>query len=111
MCCMPEELPDVESLLANAAAGDVTAWGSLLTLHQERLIRIVEFRMDRRLRGRLDAADVVQEAFIAATSRQAKFFGQSSQPLFLWLRWMVGNQLLALHREHLGAQIRDARRE
>jgi RNA polymerase sigma-70 factor (ECF subfamily) len=67
--------------------------------------------MDRRLRGRLDAADVVQEAFIAATTRQAEFFKQPSQSLFLWLRWMVGNKLLELHRHHLGAQMRDVRRE
>lgn len=108
---MSEELPLVESLLDRAAAGDATAWGILLSLHQERLTRIVEFRMDRRLRGRLDAADVTQEAFIEATSRQAEYFGQSSQPLFLWLRWMIGNKLLELHRQHLGVQMRDVRRE
>ena len=53
----------------------------------------------------------MQEAFIAATTRRAEFFRQSAQPLFLWLRWMVGNTLLELHRHHLGAQMRDARRE
>ena len=53
----------------------------------------------------------MQEAFIAATARRAEFFEQSTQPLFLWLRWMVGNTLLELHRHHLGAQMRDARRE
>lgn len=72
---------------------------------------MAEFRLDPRLGGRVDAADVVQEALIAATSRRAEFFEQSSQPLFLWLRWMVGNRLLELHRHHLGAQMRDARRE
>ena len=108
---MSVESPHEEPLLASAAQGDSAAWGRLLSLYQQRLTRIVEFRMDRRLRGRLDAADVVQEAFIAATTRQAEFFGQSSQPLFLWLRWMVGNKLLELHRQHLGAQMRDARRE
>jgi RNA polymerase sigma-70 factor, ECF subfamily len=71
----------------------------------------VAFRMDSRLRGRIDAADVMQEAFIAATARRAEFFQQSAQPLFLWLRWMVWNTLLELHRHHLGAQMRDARRE
>lgn len=108
---MFEESPHAESLLAKAAAGDSAAWGSLLATHQERLTRIVEFRMDPRLRGRLDAADIVQEAFIAATTRQGEFFEQSSQSLFLWLRWMVGNKLLELHRHHLGVQMRDARRE
>jgi len=108
---MSEEFPHAESLLSRAAGGDALAWGDLLTFHQERLTRIVKFRMDPQLRGRVDAADVVQEAFIAATTRRAEFFGQSKQPLFLWLRWMVGNKLLELHRHHLGAQMRDARRE
>jgi RNA polymerase sigma-70 factor, ECF subfamily len=108
---MSQEAPHLESLLARAAAGDATAWGSLLTLQQERLTRIAQFRLDSRLRGRIDAADVMQETFIAATVRRAEFFQQSSQPLFLWLRWMVGNTLLELHRHHLGAQMRDVKRE
>jgi len=60
------------------------------------------------LQGRVDAADVIQDAFIVATARRADFFGQSAQPLFLWLRWIVGNTLLEVHRHHLGTQMRDA---
>jgi RNA polymerase sigma-70 factor (ECF subfamily) len=111
MYCMSEEAPKFESLLARAAAGDATAWGSLLTAQQQRLTPIAQFRMDPRLRGRIDASDVMQETFIAATVRRAEFFQQSSQSLFLWLRWMVGNTLLELHRHHLGAQMRDVNRE
>ena len=59
----------------------------------------------------MDPADVTQEAFVAATLRRTEFFGQSAQSLFLWLRWIVANTLLELHRHHLGAQIRDAARE
>ena len=105
------DAPDTTLLLARAAGGDVDAWGVLLARHQERLQSIISFRLDPRLRGRLDAADVMQDAFIAATARRAEFFGQRSQSLFLWLRWMVGNTLLELHRQHLGAQMRDAKRE
>jgi RNA polymerase sigma-70 factor, ECF subfamily len=97
--------------MARAAGGDVDAWGALLALHQERLQSVASFRLDPRLRHRIDAADVMQEAFLSATQRRAEFFQQSTQPLFLWLRWMVGNTLLELHRHHLGAQMRDARRE
>jgi RNA polymerase sigma-70 factor, ECF subfamily len=89
----------------------MAAWGALLARHQERLRCVADFRLDRRLRGRVDAGDVTQEAFVAATQRRAEFFRQSSQPLFLWLRWMVGNTILELHRHHLGVQMRDARRE
>ena len=102
---------DPGSLLARAAGGDMEAWGALLAQHQTRLAGMVSFRLDPRLRGRVDAGDVVQEAFIVATQRRAAFFGQSVQPLFLWLRWMVGNTLLEVHRSHLRAQMRDPRRE
>src|SRR5688500_9272976 len=108
---MADESPETEALLVRAWTGDAAAWGTLLARHQERLRCVAAFRLDSRLRGRIDAIDVVQEAFAAATARRAEFFGQSVQPLFLWLRWMVGNTLLELHRHHLGARMRDARRE
>ena len=106
-----DDAPDNASLLARAAGGDLTAWGALLAAHQERLAQLVAFRLDRRLCRRIDPSDVVQESFVSATARRAEFFAQSTQPLFLWLRWMVGNTLLELHRHHLGVQMRDARRE
>jgi len=106
-----DDAPDEARLLDRAAGGDIDAWGALLCLHQERLKSIAAFRLDPRLRGRIDAADVIQEAFIAATARRAEFFQQSTQSLFLWLRWVVGNTLLELHRHHLGAQMRDVKRE
>jgi len=102
---------DAALLLSRAAGGDLTAWGALLAAHQERLAQLVAFRMDRRLRGRIDPSDVVQDAFVSATTRRAEFFEQKTQSLFLWLRWMLGNTLLELHRHHLGVQMRDARRE
>jgi RNA polymerase sigma-70 factor, ECF subfamily len=103
--------PETASLLNRAAEGDIDAWGALLALHQVRLLEVITFRLDPRLRGRIDAADVMQETFIAATARRAEFFQQSAQSLFLWLRWMVWNTLLELHRHHLGVQMRDLKRE
>jgi RNA polymerase sigma-70 factor (ECF subfamily) len=104
--------PDPASLLSRAAAGDAEAWGALLARHQDRLTSVICFRLDPRLRGRVDAADVLQEVFVAATARRGEFFAQTTQqPLFLWLRWMAGNTLLELHRHHLGFQMRDVRRE
>jgi RNA polymerase sigma-70 factor, ECF subfamily len=107
----PHDAADESVLLNRAASGDMDAWGVMLALHQQRLQNVIAFRLDPRLRGRVDPADVMQETFVAATLRRAEFFGHSTQPLFLWLRWMVGNTLLEVHRHHLGAQIRDARRE
>lgn len=106
-----EDGSEATLLLACAASGDIEAWGALLARHRKRLATVVAFRLDPRLRGRIGEDDVMQEAFIAATARREEFFKQSAQPLFLWLRWMVANTLLELHRYHLGAKMRDARRE
>jgi len=106
-----DDAPEAAALLARAGGGDIEAWGALLARHQERLQSVIGFRLDPRLGRRIDPSDVMQEAFVSATARRAEFFAQSTQPLFLWLRWMVGNTLLELHRHHLGVQMRDARRE
>jgi len=74
---MSDEPPETEASLARAAAGDGAAWGALLTAHQQRLTRMVAFRMDPRLRGRVDAADVVQDAFVEASQHR----DPSSAPL------------------------------
>jgi RNA polymerase sigma-70 factor (ECF subfamily) len=108
---MANEPPATELLLARAAAGDRTAWGALVTANQERLTRMVAFRMDARLRGRIDPADVVQDAFVEASAHRDAYFRTPTVPLFLWLRGVVSNKLLELHRHHLGTHKRDAKRE
>lgn len=108
---MPNKTASPDQLLALAATGDVAAWGALLTSHQERLMRMVAFRMDPRLRGRIDAADVVQEAFVEASAHRDDYFRAPTVPLFLWLRGVVSNKLLEIHRHHLGTRMRDAKRE
>ena len=108
---MADELPNTEPLLVLSAAGDEAAWGALLVAHQERLARMVAFRMDPRVRGRIDAADIVQEAFVEASAHREVYFRAPTVPLFLWLRGVVRNKLLEMHRHHLGAQMRDAKRD
>src|SRR4051812_49651190 len=73
---------------------------------------MVAFRLDPRLRGRVDASDVVQEAYLEAADHRPDYFRQPTPiPLFLWLRGIVGNKLLETHRHHLGTRMRDAGRE
>jgi RNA polymerase sigma-70 factor (ECF subfamily) len=99
------------TLLQRASAGDVLAWGALLVQHEQRLERMVAFRLDPRVRRRVDASDVVQEAFLAATDHREDYFRHPPMPVFLWLRGIVGNKLLEIHRHHLGTKQRDAARE
>ena len=67
--------------------------------------------MDRRLQGRVDPSDVLQEAFLDFQARAADYVKQPDMPFFLWLRFLTGQRLQLLHRHHLGAQMRDAGRE
>jgi RNA polymerase sigma-70 factor (ECF subfamily) len=94
--------------LEQARAGDKEALNQLFARHRARLRRMVELRLDRRLLARIDASDVIQEAHIEAVSRLKEYLGEPTYPLFLWLRLIVGERLLKLHRHHLGTQMRDA---
>lgn len=92
-------------------AGDENALGRLLERYRDRLLRIVQFRMDPRLNGRIDADDVVQEAFLEATQRIAGYVDNPSMPFFLWLRFITVQKLAGLHRHHFDVQARDRERE
>lgn len=98
-------------LLQRALDGEPGALGDLLMRDNERLTRVVKFRMDPRLRGRVDASDVVQEAFLEATTRFDEYKRDAKMPFFLWLRFLTMQQLCALHRRHLGVQARDVSRD
>jgi RNA polymerase sigma-70 factor (ECF subfamily) len=100
-----------EDLLDAARNGDENALAVLVERHRDRLDRMVRLRMDRRLQGRVDAADVVQEAYLAVRGKFAQFCADPRLPFFLWLRLEVGQKLVDLHRFHLGTQMRDAGQE
>jgi RNA polymerase sigma-70 factor (ECF subfamily) len=72
---------------------------------------MVELRLDSRLHARVDASDVVQDAFLEVATRLDEYLRGPELPLFLWLRLVVGQRLATVHRHHLGTQMRDAGRE
>jgi len=108
---IPGNSSETEQLLEQAAGGDKESLGRLLTRHEDRLRRMVAFRLDQRLQGRLDVSDVIQEVYLSVAQHLAEYQKQESLPFFLWLRGVAGNKLRELHRHHLGTQMRDAGRE
>lgn len=98
-------------LLDRLRSGDTEALAELFAFHRDRLWRMVTFRLDRRLLGRVDADDVLQEAYLNAAQRVEHYFDESSNSFFIWLRLIVGQTLVDVHRRHLGAKMRDANRE
>jgi RNA polymerase sigma-70 factor (ECF subfamily) len=72
---------------------------------------MVALRLDQRVQGRVDASDVIQDAYLEAWTRLGEYVRQPTMPFFLWLRFLVGQKVLALHRHHLGREMRAAGRE
>jgi RNA polymerase sigma-70 factor (ECF subfamily) len=100
-----------EDILRRAQAGDEAARAELFVRCRDRLRRMVLLRMDRRLQGRIDPSDVLQDAYLDYARRFAEWAARPTLPFFLWLRLLTGQKLVDLHRRHLGAQMRDAGQE
>ena len=97
--------------IAQLQAGDTAALAELFSVYQPRLERIIRFRMDHRLAGRLSETDVIQEAYLNASKRIEHFLKQADFPFFVWLRLIVNQTLVDLQRQHLQAEMRDVRKE
>jgi RNA polymerase sigma-70 factor (ECF subfamily) len=108
---MQDNSSETAQLLERARSGDEAALDELFTLHRDRLRRMVQMRLDWRLQGRIDESDVIQDAYLEASRRLNEYLAKPDMPLFLWLRFLVGERLLILHRHHLGTKMRDVRRE
>jgi RNA polymerase sigma-70 factor, ECF subfamily len=102
---------DTAALLERARAADNVALTELFSRHRERLRRMVQIRLDARVQARIDASDVIQDAYLYVAQRLDEYLRQPTLPFFLWLRLVVGERLTTLHRHHLGTQLRDAGRE
>jgi RNA polymerase sigma-70 factor (ECF subfamily) len=100
-----------EELLEAARRGDEGSLATLVERHRDRLERMVRLRMDRRLQGRVDPADVVQEAYLAVRGKFPQYSADPRLPFFLWLRLEVGQKLVDAHRFHLGTKMRDVGQE
>src|SRR4051795_5028866 len=90
----PREL----ELIRRAGQGDSAGLEGLLERHRARLRRMIKLRLDRRLQGRIDPSDVIQEAYLEVSRRLAEYLRDPSMPFFLWLRLMTGQKLALMHR-------------
>ena len=116
---MPRDTPEspdandeeLRPLLQRAAGGDEYALDALFSRYRTRLKRMVHLRLNRRLQGRVDDSDVLQEATLEAARRLPEYVADPQAPFFLWLRHLTGLKLLEVHRRHLGTQMRGADQE
>lgn len=108
---MIDEGEDLGGSLESLRNGDPRALEAVFALYRDRLRRMVDFRLDARLRGRVATSDVLQEAYIDALKRLPHYQAAPDVPFFIWLRTVTVQRLIDVHRQHLGAKARDAGRE
>jgi RNA polymerase sigma-70 factor (ECF subfamily) len=100
-----------ERLLALARSGSRPALGQLLELYRAYLELLARLQIGRRLQGKVDSADLVQETFLRAAQYFADFAGTTEVEVMAWLRQIMASRLSDLVRRYCGAQRRDVRLE
>src|SRR5262245_11088886 len=98
---------DLDQLLRQAKAGDGVALGNLLEQYRSYLGLLARLQITRRLQGKVDAADLVQETFLEAHQSFARFRGTTEKELVRWLRQILAANLVDLARRFLGSKRRD----
>lgn len=104
-------LSDPERLLQEARGGNEPARGHLLQLYRNYLKLLARLQIGRRLQGKVDASDLVQETFLEAHRDFEQFRGCSEEELVSWLRQIMVSNLANLVRHYYGAKRRDVRLE
>lgn len=107
----PSDSSATHRLLERARGGDAEAFERLFARHRRFLCQMVQWRMDRNLRRRIDASDLVQEAQMEATRRLEQYLAGPPMSFKIWLRQITYDRLLMARRRHLGAGKRAVERE
>jgi len=102
---------DLSKLLPLAQAGCDTIWDQLVEQYRAYLLLIARLQVGRRLQGKADASDLVQETFLQAYQHLRDFQGRTESELVAWLREILASRLAKLVRRYYGTQSRNIRLE
>ena len=100
-----------EQLLLGAKNGDADAVNRLIERHREAVLRMVQMRLDQKIRRRVAVSDVVQDVMIDASRRLQEYIANPVMPFHLWLRHIAKDRIIDAHRRHRGSQKRSVDRE
>jgi RNA polymerase sigma-70 factor (ECF subfamily) len=98
-------------LSCNSAASQGLPDRARLEGYRAYLTVLARAQIGRRLQGKADPDDVVQETFLHAVRDFAQFRGSSDRELAGWLRQILAARLADLVRRYCGTQGRDVRLE
>ena len=100
-----------EDMILKAKSGGEAALGPLLEVYRSYLRMLARIEIGRRLQGKVDASDLVQETFLEAHRHFPSFRGSDEPQFAYWLRQILAAKVANLVRQYLGTQARDVRLE
>ncbi len=106
--------PDAENtaeLLRDVKDGDSQAVERLLARHRDSLHRMIQLRLDGRIKRRVDVSDVVQDVLIEANRRLQDYLQNPAMAFHLWIRQIAKDRLIDAHRRHRVSAKRSIDRE
>jgi RNA polymerase sigma-70 factor (ECF subfamily) len=102
---------DADDLMDKARGNPQEGLGALLEKHRSYLTILARVQIGRRLQGKADSADLVQETFLEAHRHFPLFHGQTQAEFAQWLRQILAGRLAKLVRRYLGTKGRNVRLE
>lgn len=102
---------ETTELLEGAREGNASAVNRLMQRHRGALQRMVQMRLDQRIRRRVDVSDVVQDVLVEANRRLQDYLLHPSMPFHLWLRQIAKDRIVDAHRRHRVSTKRSVDRE
>jgi RNA polymerase sigma-70 factor (ECF subfamily) len=101
----------VQDKIESARSGSPEALGALLEEYRNYLRLLARIQIGRRLQGKLDASDLVQDALLEAHRHFPSFRGTDESQLVHWLRQILAAKASNLIRHYFGTKARDIRLE
>ena len=102
---------DTQALLDQIRAGDEAAIGRLLESYSAYLTLLARVQIGKRLQGKVDPGDVVQDVFLDAHRQIGQFRGTTEAEWSAWLRKILAGHIALLLRRYLGTKARDVKLE
>src|SRR4051794_18116302 len=104
-------MADLPTLIDRARSGNEIAVGQLLKSYSEYLNLLARVQIGRRLQGKVDPGDLLQETFLEAHRQIRQFRGHTEAELLAWLRRILAGQIALMLRRYLGTKGRDVKLE
>jgi RNA polymerase sigma-70 factor (ECF subfamily) len=105
------ESEKTQQLLSDARRGDASAVNRLFDRHRNALHRLIQLRLDQRIRPRVDVSDVVQDVLVEANRRLKEYLDDPVMAFHLWIRQIAKDRIIDAHRRHRVSAKRSIDRE